>query len=525
MKNFYKIFSLASVLMLTTVISCNKDVTVSQSLKVLAPASNDNTAGTWKPVLLTSNSQVAVAAPASTSSATYLAEIQVIKDAQANLTTEQRNAIAYWSVGGVLRWNEIFRALVAQYNLPPAPLPNGTYPGPDSENPFSDPVFPFANPPYSARAYSYVTAAQYDALKAAWYWKYQYNRPAPYHVDNGVQALVTKSDLPSYPSEDAVMSGVNAEVLKLMFPAAVEMITRKAGEQRNAALWAGKATTSDIAAGLALGKAIATVFTDRAKTDGMASSGGNKTQWQTLTDGATARGEIPWVSLEVPPRPPQLPFFGLRQTFGATTTGVKTWMMTYSDIVAARPGPPPPTSSLEIADQVTEVNIYDGNITRERLAIVHKWADGVGTYTPQGHWNEIASRFIEKANFSEVRAARAFALLNMAEHDAAVTCWETKYYYFNPRPTQLDPSIKTATGIPNFPSYISGHSTFSGAAAAVLGYLFPSDAQFFNDQATEASLSRLYGGIHYRIDCTTGLEVGQKVGSFTVNFAMTDGAN
>jgi hypothetical protein len=113
----------------------------------------------------------------------------------------------------------------------------------------------------------------------------------------------------------------------------------------------------------------------------------------------------------------------------------------------------------------------------------------------------------------------------MAEHDAAICCWETKYFYFNPRPTQLDPSIKTTTGIPNFPSYTSGHSTFSGAAATVLAYLFPSDAQFFADQANEASMSRLYGGIHYRIDCNAGLQSGQKVGAFTVNFAMADGAN
>jgi membrane-associated phospholipid phosphatase len=77
---------------------------------------------------------------------------------------------------------------------------------------------------------------------------------------------------------------------------------------------------------------------------------------------------------------------------------------------------------------------------------------------------------------SEVRAARAFALLNMAMHDAAVACWRVKYKHFNPRPSQLDPSIRTSIGLPNFPAYPSGHSTFSAAAAGVLGYLFPSAA-------------------------------------------------
>ena len=47
-------------------------------------------------------------------------------------------------------------------------------------------MFPFANPPYAARAYSYLSVAQYDALKAAWHYKYQYNRPAPANVDDAI---------------------------------------------------------------------------------------------------------------------------------------------------------------------------------------------------------------------------------------------------------------------------------------------------------------------------------------------------
>jgi hypothetical protein len=510
--------------LVVTAISCDKDVQSEQSYKTLVPSNIDADAGTWKPVLLTSNGQITVAKPTDVGSDAFKAELQTIKDLQASLTKKQRNVIEYWSVGGVLRWNEILRGLVARFNLPPAPIANGTYPVPDSENPFGDPNFPFANPPYAARAYSYVAAAQYDAMKAAWYWKYQFNRPSPYNADAGIEALMTKTELPGYPSEDAVMSGVSAEVLKLLFPAAVEEITSKAAEQRSAALWSGKATATDISAGLALGKAIAAVFTDRAKTDGMGTAGGNKTQWQLLTDGATSRGEIAWQSLETPARPPMLPFFGLR-TIGPTNLGVKAWMMTNANIVSERPLAPPPTSSDEMTKEVAEVKWYSENLTRERLSIVHKWADGAGTHTPIGHWNQIASKYIEDANFSEVRAARAFALLNIAEHDAAVGCWETKYYYFNPRPCQLDPSIKTATGVPNFPAYTSGHSTFSAAAATVLSYLFPNDAQYFNDQATEASLSRLYGGIHYRSDCQMGLDHGKRIAGYTINFAQADGSN
>ena len=103
------------------------------------------------------------------------------------------------------------------------------------------------------------------------------------------------------------------------------------------------------------------------------------------------------------------------------------------------------------------------------------------------------------------------ALLNMAEMDAAIVCWDAKYFYFNPRPSQVDPRIKTLTGEPNFPSYISGHSTFSAAAATILGHIIPSRAADYNNMMTEASLSRLYGAIHYRSDIEAGVTVGNKL--------------
>ena len=102
------------------------------------------------------------------------------------MTDAQRAAVQYWTGAGVLRWNEIERELVARFNLPPAPRADGSYPLPDAENPFGDPNFPFANPPYASRAYSYVSVAQYEALKAAWFYKYKFNRPAPSKTDAAV---------------------------------------------------------------------------------------------------------------------------------------------------------------------------------------------------------------------------------------------------------------------------------------------------------------------------------------------------
>jgi hypothetical protein len=493
---------------------CGKDIPQLEELSASSPAGADAGAGDWRMIVLAGPGQFAVPPPAPADSDAYRAELASIKAAQAGLTDAQREAIGFWSAGGVLRWNQVLRELVARYNLPPAPRPNDSYPAPDPNNPFADPAFPFANPPYAARAYSYVTVAQFEALKVAWFYKHQYNRPSPSRVDSGVQALMPTSDLPAYPSEDAVLSGVSTEMMRLLFPAAVEEITRKAGEQREAALLSGKAAASDIAAGLALGRAVAAVFVARAASDGMGAAAGTPVLWQALANAATARGEIAWMSLESPPRPPMLANFGQ----------VKAWMMTPTDVVRERPGPPPSTSSAQMQQELAEVKQTVESLSRDQMAIAYKWNDGAGTYTPPGHWNDIAAEYVRDAHFSEVRAARALALLNVAMHDAAVACWDAKFAYFNPRPSQLDPSIKTIIGLPNFPSYTSGHSTFSAAAAVVLAHLFPGGAAGFDAMKDEAGISRLYGAIHYRSDIEGGKEHGARIGGYTVSFAKQDGA-
>lgn len=497
------------------VTSCDRTVSPTEALPPRQAASLDSGAGAWRMLVLGAPDQIVVPAPAAVTSDAYRAELGAIRAAQRSMTDAQRRAAAYWSGGGVLRWNQIERELVARFNLPPAPRADGSYPAPDPENPFADPNFPFASPPYAARAYSYVSVAQYEALKAAWFWKFRYGRPAPALVDGGITPLVAPGGLPAYPSEDAVLSGVTAEMLKLLFPAAVEEITRKAAEQREAAILSGRASPSDVAAGLALGKAVAAAVLARAGTDGMRGAVGTPAQWQALADSATAHGEIAWRSQEVPARPPMLPNFG----------SVQAWTMSAEQVVALQPPAPPSTSSAQMREELAEVRRTVEGLTRDQLGIALRWNDGAGTYTPPGHWNDIAAEHVRDAGMSEVRAARAFALLNMAMHDAAVGCWAVKYRHFNPRPAQLDPSITTLIGLPNFPAYPSGHSTFSAAAADVLSYLFPDAGGEFAAMAEEAGMSRLYGGIHYRSDIEQGKAHGQRIGAYVVDFARTDGSD
>jgi len=497
-------------------ISCNKNTTErNYQFQALTPVKTDINAGTWKTVLLTSPTEFPLAAPVATNTPAYIAEINEIKGFQRNLTDKQKDIIRYWSAGAILRWNEILRELVARHNLAPYQDEAGVYPAPSSANPFAYPQFPFSNPPYASRSYAYVSAAQYDALVAAWNYKKLYNRAAPYKFDSTILALVPKSDLPSYPSEDAVVEGAAVEILKLLFPTEIAYVQQRADEHKLYRMMAGANVRSEIEAGEALGKQVAQKFAARARTDKAGAAIGTAAYWKQLETDAIAKGEDCWISLESPKRPPMLPLF----------CKVLPFLFDTLTVVAMRPPAPPSTKSVQFKNEVDEVLYYSKHNTRERTAIVHFWADGTGTYSPPGHWDAIASEEFVKENYSEVRWARNMALINMALMDAGIVCWDAKYFYFNPRPSQVNPDIKTVTGIPNFPSYTSGHSTFSAAAATVLTHILPNRGTKFFDMATEASMSRLYGAIHYRSDCEAGLASGSKVGEYAVKRARTDGAD
>ncbi len=513
MKKFSQILILAATI--TTFASCKKDITgATDALPALNPANTDKLAGTWKTILIGRPDTFAVAAPNAINSPAYQADIQEILQLQSNVNAGQTKAIQYWGAGNILRWNEIMRELVARHNIPPYQNADGTYPTPSANNPFAYPSFPFSTPPYAARAYAYVSAAQYDALVACYHFKNLYNIAQPYNVNNAVQCKISKTTLPSYPSEAAVTGSVTLELMKLLFPTETERLQEKYEEQKLAALASGAATRNDITAGELLGKQVAQVFIARAKIDGAGAAVGTAADWAALETNTIARGEVPWKSLELPARPPMLPMFG----------NVKPFLFSTGTVSTLRAIPPPSTSSAQFATELKEVAAFAKNPSKENMRIVQFWSDGVNTYTPPGHWNYIAAQDFIQMNFSEARWARNMALLNMAMMDAAIVCWHSKYFYFSPRPTQIDPSIKTLTGIPNFPAYISGHSTFSAAAAEILGYINPAKSAQYMQMADEASRSRLYGAIHYRSDCEQGLKVGKNVGAFAIGRARVDGA-
>jgi len=144
-------FAMATGLLI--LVACNKEVEGrTDDIPALNPSNVDLNAGTWKPILLTGPTEFAVPAPIATTTPDYIAQVNEIKDWQSDLTSDEKRIVKYWGAGAVLRWNEIMRELVAKHNLPPYQNADGTYPLPYANNPLAYPQFPFANPPYAARA-------------------------------------------------------------------------------------------------------------------------------------------------------------------------------------------------------------------------------------------------------------------------------------------------------------------------------------------------------------------------------------
>jgi hypothetical protein len=186
------------------------------------------------------------------------------------------------------------------------------------------------------------------------------------------------------------------------------------------------------------------------------------------------------------------------------------------------------------------LEVYDAGrgLTTEQKTIADYWSDGPAlTGTPPGHWFAIVSQIARNDGLSLARAAEAYARVGIAVHDAFIACWNAKYTSNLQRPVtyinrNIDASWRPYIVTPNFPTYASGHSTQSGAAASVLTDMFgvkgftdtthtdhglvpsqqPRKFSSFVQAASEAAISRLYGGIHYSFDNNDGLNCGQCIG-------------
>jgi membrane-associated phospholipid phosphatase len=445
------------------------------------PRDADPNAGSWRTWVLANAAAIRPAAPPAAGSAQATAEIDEIIRLQAARTAEGDSLIRVWDGLPTTRWHTLALDLSGFYwvLLPDVRI---------------------ATPARSARAFALLHVAMYDALVATWEAKYAYNRIAPALADSRVRALVPIADAPSYSSEHAAAAAAAAGVLSYLFPAedtlAFHALAREAGETRIAA---GAAYRSDVDAGYAIGRAVAGRVVARARADG------SDAAWTgTVPTGATA-----WR-----PTPPRF----VSQPFDPTAGSWRTWVIPSAS--AFRPEPPPLPGSDVFERDVQELLALSQTRTAEQANIARFWA----SESPSARWEVFIQEEIDRRRLGPMRAARALALASVATYDAMVACWDAKYAYWLMRPVTADPAIKTVFSTPPFPSYPSGHSTLSSAVAEVFAELFPDAAEHYRHKGDEASLSRVFAGVHYRFDVLTGEALGRRVGESIVAWARGDGS-
>lgn len=203
----------------------------------------------------------------------------------------------------------------------------------------------------------------------------------------------------------------------------------------------------------------------------------------------------------------------------------RTWVL--RDGAELQPPSPPPYGTDQYRQEMEEVRAVTMGLTKAQKDIADRWHLGSGTVTPVGVWNREALRLIRLHGYTEFQAAELLSSLNVAMMDASIACWYAKFANWTARPVtvireQIDKEFMPYLVTPSFPSYVSGHSVVSGAAAEVLASYFPKRRAELFAMAEEAAVSRLYGGIHFRSDNVEGLKLGHAVGVRVLRKAATD---
>src|SRR5580700_770596 len=217
-----------------------------------------------------------------------------------------------------------------------------------------------------------------------------------------------------------------------------------------------------------------------------------------------------------------------------------------------RPGGPPKLTSdrySDAFDQVKSLGIAGSTTATADEALTGRFWNGA----IQNYWNEIAQTASLAHNLTTAENARLFALLNLSFADGVIAFYDAKYTYNFWRPvtairaaaadgnpdTEADPTWLPEVGntTPD-PSYPGAHAVISGSAAFLLRSFFEQDQFNFNVTSEvlpgversfssfsaaeqEAILSRIFAGVHFRTDLTTGKDLGEDVADFAVDNFLT----
>jgi hypothetical protein len=323
-----------------------------------------------------------------------------------------------------------------------------------------------SNPFQAIRVYAITSLAQYNAVIAA---------------ERGAREG-------RFISRRAAVAGASAVTLAYAYPTEAPALDALVRVQITTPGWLeeGHPIATD---GEVIGRSIGAAVVGHAKGDSLFAP------WS----GTVPSGPGLWFSSAVPPAPP----------VGARFGKARPYFLATGDQL--RPPPPPTFGSSEFLSALAEVRRIAETRTRVQDSLAKFWALPVGTFAPAGYWNREASVLAAGERHGERRTAHTLALMGMAGFDALIACHDAKYAYWFLRPSQADPAISPAIGLPNFPAYPSNHACISGAQTEVLGARFPRHRERLSALAFEAAVSRVYGGIHYRFDGDVGLALGRAV--------------
>jgi hypothetical protein len=385
---------------------------------------------------------------------------------------------------------------------------------------------PTYSPPVASRTFAYLGVAAYEAVASG---------------SNKLQTLAGQlNGLTASPQREAGATYDNAVILEATMSAVIKKMfenTGPTGLRAYDALVAKleKATEDGVAADVVTrsktyGASVASHILDWARTDG----GDVVTNMGFPTSADYKLNSTPghWVptNVIVQQQLPLLPKWGQNRPF------------------AMPQGPqcdPPP--ALEYSEDPNSAfykdakEVYDtkNNLTPDQQAIARFWSDDpMLSWTPPGHWISIVLQILARDQIPLEKSVDILARLSVAEADAFIGCWKTKYVYDLIRPLTyikkvIDPKWETLINTPPFPEYTSGHSVASAAAAVVLTSVLGENFAFdddtgkgdglgprhfasFTEAAEQAGISRLYGGIHFRAAIENGLAQGRCIGAYTV---------
>ena len=195
----------------------------------------------------------------------------------------------------------------------------------------------------------------------------------------------------------------------------------------------------------------------------------------------------------------------------------RTWVISSGADYRVPPPPGPAETRAELRALEELISHSDAQVQQQ----ITYWDAGA----PAFRWIDLISTRLLAGTPTTTYSHRVYTYVALAMYDATIATWESKYHYNRRRPSEMRHGLPTALPVPDSPSYPSEHAAAAQAAATVLAYFLPAEAQSFQTMAEAAGWSRVAAGLQYPSDYTAGLALGRRVADQVIALAQTDGSN